>query len=147
MTSADRAKSHSKGWLFFARNLSSTGCDRVARHDAGCVRRPHACAPVPSKKVSGFVFCAMPVQAHGCRETRRRMALEQNCRVQTACHVRLNTRRAHQKDPQTTNPATAGLRCEILPLVGAERHKLLAERAGFEPAVGINPHTLSRRAT
>jgi hypothetical protein len=23
----------------------------------------------------------------------------------------------------------------------------LAERAGFEPAVGINPHTLSRRAT
>jgi hypothetical protein len=24
---------------------------------------------------------------------------------------------------------------------------LLAERAGFEPAVGISPHTLSRRAT
>jgi len=23
----------------------------------------------------------------------------------------------------------------------------LAERAGFEPAVGISPHTLSRRAT
>jgi hypothetical protein len=23
----------------------------------------------------------------------------------------------------------------------------LAEQAGFEPAVGINPHTLSRRAT
>ncbi len=24
---------------------------------------------------------------------------------------------------------------------------MLAERAGFEPAVGISPHTLSRRAT
>jgi hypothetical protein len=25
--------------------------------------------------------------------------------------------------------------------------QFLAEQAGFEPAVGINPHTLSRRAT
>ena len=55
--------------------------------------------------------------------------------------------RAMRRAPETTNPAKAGLRCEFWPLEGAKRHKLVAERAGFEPAVGINPHTLSRRAT
>jgi hypothetical protein len=31
--------------------------------------------------------------------------------------------------------------------LGMLKNVFLAERAGFEPAVGINPHTLSRRAT
>ena len=33
------------------------------------------------------------------------------------------------------------------PRVGARFAGCMAERAGFEPAVGISPHTLSRRAT
>ena len=43
---------------------------------------------------------------------------------------------AVRRAPETTNPAKAGLRCEFWPLEGAKRHKLLAEQAGFEPAVG-----------
>lgn len=40
-----------------------------------------------------------------------------------------------------------GLFGVFLRSLGMLENVFLAERAGFEPAVGINPHTLSRRAT
>ncbi len=44
--------------------------------------------------------------------------------------------------------ASSGLHCAKKKAVDESTAFLfLAERAGFEPAVGISPHTLSRRAT
>lgn len=45
------------------------------------------------------------------------------------------------------NLATSRPGNENGPRVGARFAGCMAERAGFEPAVGISPHTLSRRAT
>jgi hypothetical protein len=45
------------------------------------------------------------------------------------------------------SPIGTGLFEMFLRSLGMLENVFLAERAGFEPAVGINPHTLSRRAT
>ena len=45
------------------------------------------------------------------------------------------------------NPRHAGIFFGVFKALNGSETMHMAERAGFEPAVGISPHTLSRRAT